>query len=182
MVTTTYDLRRRIFAELSRRKAGKQLRAMTNRALTIAAHCCTMLHMTKTVSPPTRPPRVSVPISAEALAAFERLGKAGNMSTGRAIAEWLDDTVEAAEFMALKMEQARAAPKVVMREMHAYALGLADETGELMKKMRKKGVADRATASARCGDVAATTTIPPSCNTGGKLPAKASRAKGSKTA
>jgi hypothetical protein len=36
------------------------------------------------------------------------MAKAGNMSTGGAIAEWLSETVEAAEFMAVKMEQAIA--------------------------------------------------------------------------
>ena len=102
-----------------------------------------MQRMNKIISPPTKPARVSVPVSAEVLAAFQRLAKAGNMSTGRAMAEWLGDTVEAAEFMASKMEQARAAPKVVMREMHAYALGLADETGELMRQLAAKGEASR---------------------------------------
>lgn len=107
------------------------------------------------------------------------------MSTGKAMGEWLADTVEAAEFMASKMEQARAAPKVVMREMHAYALGLADETGDLMRKMAAKGVADRASAKAATpGDGLPRTSGgafaefseslpkrvgPPSCNTGGKV-------------
>jgi hypothetical protein len=89
-----------------------------------------MQHMDKPITPPAKPPRVSVPVTDEVLQVFQRLAKAGNMSTGRAIAEWLSDTVEAAEFMAATMERARAAPKVVMREMHAYALGLADETGD----------------------------------------------------
>ena len=98
-----------------------------------------MRSMDKNITPPKKPPRVSVPMSAEVLEVFQRLAKAGNMSTGRAIAEWLSDTVEAAQYMASKMEQARAAPKLVMREMHAYALGLADETGELMRILAEKG-------------------------------------------
>ena len=135
-----------------------------------AACCCIMLHMTKALSPPTKPPRVSVPLDAETLAVFQRLGKAGNMSTGGAIAEWLQETVEAAEFMASKMEQARAAPKVVMREMHAYALAMADETGQLMRDLAAKGAADRAERRATAPARPAAGTIPPSCNTGGKLP------------
>jgi predicted translin family RNA/ssDNA-binding protein len=103
--------------------------------------------MDKELSPPTKPPRISVPVSDEVLQVFQRLAKAGNMSTGRAIAEWLSDTVEAAEYMAATMERARAAPKVVMREMHAYAQGLADETGELMRTLAEKGKAERAKAS-----------------------------------
>ena len=127
-----------------------------------------MLHMDKILSPPTKPPRVSVPVTAEVLAAFERLAKAGNMSTGGAIAQWLTDTVEAAEFMASKMEQARAAPAVVMREMHAYALGLADETGQLMRDIAAKGAANRAASGKRSAPPPVDAPSPPSSNTGGK--------------
>lgn len=77
------------------------------------------------------------------------------------------------------MERARAAPKVVMREMHAYALGLADETGAMMERMKAKGAADRASVTAKAGaeDRAAAPPplIPPPCNTGGKLPKKATK-------
>lgn len=127
-----------------------------------------MLHMTKTLSSPARPSRVSVPISPEALDAFERLAKAGNMSTGKAIATWLDDTIDAVEYTANTMERARAAPKQVMAEIHAYALGLADETGDLLAKIRAKGKGDAKGAGA-C-DSARSGAVPPSCNTGGKVP------------
>jgi hypothetical protein len=131
-----------------------------------------MLHMDKTLSPPTKPPRVSVPVSEEVLQVFQRLAAASGMSTGKAMAEWLADTLEAAEFMAQTLERARAAPKVVVREMHAYALGLADETGELMRQMAKKAEADRAGGRASGAPHASTggQPVPPSCNTGGKLP------------
>jgi hypothetical protein len=129
-----------------------------------------MLHMTKTLSPPPKLPRVSVPLDAETLAVFQRLGKAANQGTGSAIAEWLRDTIEAAEFMASKMEQARAAPKVVVREMHAYALAMADETGQLMRDLAEKGKEDRAAASKRSAARPVPSPIPPSCNTGGKVP------------
>ena len=156
--------------------AGR-FRKLSNRAdcapdkqvLCFAAKCCKVLHMDKELSPPTKPPRVSVPVTEEVLLVFQRLAKAGNMSTGRAIAEWLGDTVEAAEYMASTMERARAAPKMVMREMHAYALGLADETGDMLRKISKKVESDRASGRAGVSDAGADG-IPPSCNTGGKLP------------
>lgn len=137
-----------------------------------------MLRMDKKLSPPQKPPRVSVPLSAEVLEVFQRLAKAGNMSTGRAIAEWLSDTVEAAEYMATTMERARAAPKLVMKEIHAYALGLADETGDLMRHLADKGKAERAKASdtqarrrsAGVRGAGLSESAPPSCNTGGKVP------------
>lgn len=96
-----------------------------------------MLHMDKHLTPPPKPPRVSVPVTAHTLEVFKRLAKAGNLSTGSAIAEWLDDTVEAAELMAATMERARAAPKVVTAELHAMMLGMADQTKELADKYRK---------------------------------------------
>lgn len=127
-----------------------------------------MLRMTKTISPP-KPSRVSVPVSAEVLDAFQRLAKAGNMSTGKAMAEWLSDTLDAAEFTAKKMEQARAAPRMVARELHAYALGLADETGDLIKTIAEKGRKQREPGSDSASGAPGREAAPPSCNTGGKL-------------
>jgi hypothetical protein len=130
-----------------------------------------MLHMTKTIPPPAKTPRISVPVSQEAREAFERLAKAGNMSTGAAIASWLDDTVEGVEYLASTLERARKAPKAVMREMHSYAQGLADETGDMLKKISEKGKSDRAASKAQPLQPGASS-IPPSCNTGGKLATK----------
>lgn len=130
-----------------------------------------MLLMTKTIPPPSKPPRVSVPVSGETLEVFKRLAKASNQSTGTAIAEWLSDTVEAAELMAATMERARAAPKVVTAELHAMMLGMADQTKELQDKFRKyKGSVEDGPGSAmRSSATGPSAKIPPSCNTGGKL-------------
>jgi hypothetical protein len=144
-----------------------------------------MLHMNKTLSPPTKPPRVSVPVSAEVLAIFERLAKAGNMSTGRAMAEWLADTVEAAELMASTMERARAAPKIVTAELHAMMLGMSEQTKELADKYSKMGKRSGAAGTSRSegrdelGRFAGVV-IPPSCNTGGKVPEQGKSQKGVK--
>ena len=94
-------------------------------------------------TPYTETVRVTVPVRPEVLEAFKRLAAAGNMSTGKAMGEWLADTIEGVEYMALKMEEARSAPSKVMREMHAYALGLADETGELMEKIKEDSRQER---------------------------------------
>lgn len=146
-----------------------------------------MQHMTKTLSPPSKPPRVSVPVSAEVLTTFERLAKAGNMSTGRAMAEWLADTLEGAELMASTMERARAAPKLVTAELHAMALGLSENTKELMDRFSKMGKAARTGTPGQAGAGtsgtvgAALAAIPPSCNTGGKVPKQVKSAKALKT-
>jgi hypothetical protein len=109
------------------------------------------------------------------MAVFQRLAKAANMSTGKAMAEWLKDTVEAAELMASTMERARAAPKIVTAELHAMMLGLTDQTKELMDKFGKLGKAARVGAPGQAGagtsdtPRAAKPAIPPPCNTGGKV-------------
>lgn len=148
-----------------------------------------MLHMNKTLSPP-KPSRVSVPVDAEVLATFERLAKAGNLSTGRCMAEWLRDTVEAAELMASTMERARAAPKLVTAELHAMMLGMADQSKDLADQFSKfKGpiaeAVPRAPAGGRAtgavlGKVLGGLVNPPSCNTGGKVPQRVTTKRGGK--
>ena len=94
--------------------------------------------------PTTEPVRLTITVTPEVHAAFRRLADASGMSMGKAMGEWLGDTLEAVEFMAEKMEQARAAPRLVMQEMHAYALGLADKTKQVLEQVKKRGRADRA--------------------------------------
>jgi hypothetical protein len=106
--------------------------------------------------------RLTISVSPEVHSAFHRLAKARSMSISKAMGEWLGDTLDAAEYMAQTLEKARAAPKLVAQELHAYALGLGDETGELLKRLRSEG---------RLPAVAAQrprTEVPPSGNTGGK--------------
>ena len=81
--------------------------------------------------------RVTVPVTPEVQAAFQRLAAASGMSTGKAMGEWLADTMEGALTMAEMLEKARRAPKQAVSEIHAYALGLADMTSELMQTLRK---------------------------------------------
>lgn len=110
--------------------------------------------------------RLTITVSPEVHETFSRLAKAGGMSISRCMGEWLADTLDAATFMAEKMEQARAAPRLVAREMHAYALGLADETQQVLQKVR--GGAGGAHGK-RSATATAAPPSPPSCNTGGKV-------------
>jgi hypothetical protein len=137
--------------------------------------CITLMHndvMNNTLSPPPSSVRVTVPVAPEVLEVFQRLAKAGSMSTGRAMGDWLGDTVEAAELMASTMERARAAPKLVTAELHAMALGMTDQTKELMDKFAKMGKKARSGVGGLptrpTGPLVSL--IPPSCNTGGKVP------------
>lgn len=118
--------------------------------------------------------RLTISVSPETHATFQRLAAAGSMSISRAMGDWLADTSDAVEFMAEKMEQARAAPKLVMRELHGYALGLADETGALLDRVRGA----RAAPGTRSGPAAARVP-PPGSNTGGKgSPGKGGKSRG----
>lgn len=134
-----------------------------------------------TSTPTPKNVRLTITVTPEVHAAFQRLATAGSMSISRAMGGWLGDTVEAAEFMASKMEQARAAPGLVMREMHAYALGLADETSNMIETARTKGREARTAgpASGGTGGRVARPHTPPSSNTGGKGQGQ-SRVKGVK--
>ena len=129
---------------------------------------CILVHNALMQSPPTletKDVRLTIPVSAEVHEAFTRIAKATKMPVGRAMGEWLGDTIEAAQLMAEKLEQARAAPRLVMQEMHAYALGLADETGALLDKVRKEGQKAREGRARADRPATAAPTTPPS-NTG----------------
>ena len=108
--------------------------------------------------PEQKPMRVTVPVTPEVQAAFQRLAAASGMSTGRAMGDWLADTLDGVLAMADLLEQARRSPKRAVREMHAYALGLADMTSDLMDNLRRRsggGKTGAATGTAGGGTVAA---------------------------
>ena len=135
------------------------------------------MHHMNTTSPTQEKPksiRLTIPVSAEAHAAFTRIAKATGMPVGRAMAEWMDDTLDAANYLAETLEKAREAPRLVAQQLHAYALGMADEAGALVKQIREES---RAKVS-RAERGAPASGIPPSCNTGGKVPQRKGKGSG----
>jgi len=121
---------------------------------------------TKHTPPPPKEVRLTIPVSEHVHQTFTRIARAGNVPIGRSMGEWLADTVEAAEFMAQKMEEARTAPAMVARELHSYALGLSDMTQTLIsqaKKVEKGGMPQAPTLS-----TFAKKPTTPSSNTGGE--------------
>lgn len=145
-----------------------------------------MLHM----NTPPETIRVTVPVRPEVLEAFKRMAEVGNMSTGKAMGEWLFDTMDGVIAMVELMEKARRAPKEAVMELHSYALGLTDMTSEMIehvrslkaaqKGMREAGAGAKresapAPASRSPGAAPAASkkrVTPPLGNTGGKLPSK----------
>jgi hypothetical protein len=135
--------------------------------------------MASTPSPSPDRIRLTISVSPETHATFQRLAGASNMSIGRAMGDWLADTMDAAEHAAELMEKARAAPKEVMRQVHAYALGLADETGALLEQVRARSATQAPTASGARSAPAAP--VPPRpVIRGGKSPGKTLSPRGGK--
>lgn len=129
------------------------------------------MHRMNTPHPETpKTIRLTIPVTPEVHAAFQRIGKATSTPTGRAMGEWLGDTLDAAVYLAEMLEKARAAPKLVAQELHSYALGLSDETGTLLKRMREGGLGGAVAHAQRGHKRSPDTLTPPSSNTGGKVP------------
>ena len=134
-------------------------------------------HPQTTLFQDQKPVRVTVPVRPEVLAAFQRLAAAQGVSTGKAMGEWLADTLDGVEAMAGLLEKAREAPKVAVRELHSYALGLTDLTSELIEQVKSRGAAGRSSEAKPHGRTADPRPLtPPVGNTGGKVPKKPKKA------
>lgn len=143
-----------------------------------------------------KPVRVTVPVRPDVLAAFQRLAAAQGVSTGKAMGEWLSDTMDGVDALIELLGRARRAPKVAAREIHSYAVGLTDLTAELLEEMKQRsrervpgreGGRARAAGSAAEGRGEGTAArkaaarkseplTPPVGNTGGKVPKKPKKA------
>jgi hypothetical protein len=80
--------------------------------------------------------RTTISLDPEIHKIFISMAEAGGMSVSRCMGEWLADTAEGAQFVTIKMQEARKAPMAVMREMQSMALGLQDSVGETMANLR----------------------------------------------
>lgn len=121
--------------------------------------------------------RVSVPVSPEVKAAFERLATAQGSSVASAMSEWLEDTVDAANSMADLLEKARQQPRLVAQQLHGYALGLGDLTVGLLESIRASS-AGVAAGPAVPNFMEKRGVTPPVGNTGGKLPPQPKNKRG----
>lgn len=113
--------------------------------------------------------RLTITVTAEVRDVFARMAEAGGMSLGKCMGEWLCDTIDGAQFVAQKMEDARKAPRVVMREMQALSRGLVEELDLYASEMRNGSAG---TDAKRQPESSRAASIPPSSNTGGKPPRK----------
>jgi hypothetical protein len=124
-------------------------------------------------TPHTPKIRVTVPISPEVLALFQRLSVTSGQSVGRAMGEWLEETKEGLEPMIAILEQHKKSPKKAIQSLQLYAGTLSDLTGDLFDRVQNlDGNAERVAALAadapRFREGLKTVLTPPSSNTGGK--------------
>lgn len=111
--------------------------------------------------------RLTITVTPEVHEVFSRMSESTGLSLGRTMGDWLGDTIEGAQFVAHKVDQARKAPKLLMREMQAFTRGLVTEVDDLAVKMRAGSSLPDAQ---RPAERAAAAPSPPSSNTGGKVP------------
>lgn len=119
--------------------------------------------------------RVTVPVSPEVLARFQRLSKVAGQSVGRAMGEWLEETQSGLDPMIEILETHKKAPLKAIQTLQNYSATLSDLTGDLFAKVANlDGSAEQlaavAAAAKRDGHFGAKGGLtPPSSNTGGKV-------------
>lgn len=111
--------------------------------------------------------RLTISVTPEVHEVFSRMSQAGGMSLGKCMGEWLTDTIDGAQFVAQKLVEAKAQPRLVMQEMQAMLQGARVEVDAVVAGMRKGGAAVDTRPAGGVG-----LALPPSSNTGGKLPGK----------
>lgn len=117
--------------------------------------------------------RTTISLDPEVHAIFVAMAEAAGTSVSRCMGDWLADTAEGAQFVAGKMQEARRAPKTVMREMQAMARGLVAEVDQTVSEVRRKSLAGRdhpAQGVDEAGQAAGGGRRPPSSLTGVNTP------------
>ncbi len=121
--------------------------------------------------------RTTISLDPDVYEIFKRMAEAGGMSVSRCMGEWLSDTSEGAQLVALKMQEARQSPMTVMREFQALALGFQDQVNQTMDDIRQRGRSAKAESAASASPAARSgRSAPPSSNTGVKSPPSRKRA------
>jgi hypothetical protein len=127
--------------------------------------------------------RVTVPVPPHVLEAFRELAAVQGVSVGKAMGEWLTDTLDGVNAMVQLLAKAKRAPHLAVRELSGYAMGLSELTSELLDELRRDALARKAAGGsgggpAKRGSAGAAAALPvqakrptpPVGNTGGKVP------------
>ena len=141
---------------------------------------------------PSRPHRISVPVTPEVLAKFERFSKVSGLSVSKSIGDWLRDTVQGLDAMVDILETHKSRPAQAMDMLGRYAAALQDMTDSTITKMKQpqphregdplagKSLDAAKAAMFKAAKVKISIT-PPSSNTGGYRNISTTSPKGSKS-
>jgi hypothetical protein len=112
--------------------------------------------------------RTTISIDPDVHAIFVAMAATTGQSVSRTMGDWLADTAEGAQFVRLKMEEARRAPMAVMREMQAMSNGLQESVMVDLERLRQQSKSPPAAAGAARARPAAAggRSAAPSSNTG----------------
>lgn len=113
--------------------------------------------------------RTTVSIDPAVLEVFRGMADASGLSVSRCLGDWLADTVDGAQLVAKKMQEARRAPVTVMREVQAMLHGASEEAGVVLAGLRARKSGPDGPQARRPAKSA------PSSNTGLKSPQKGKR-------
>lgn len=139
-------------------------------SLRSGAEWCRMVHHLYPLPNMSERIRLTISVAPDVHAVFSTLAQASGVSLGKCMGDWLADTAEGAQFVSMKMEEARKAPKTVMREFQAMARGLVEEVDSQVDAIRRKSLSDSRAARAEPRRAEGGQASPPSSNTGGKVP------------
>ena len=122
--------------------------------------------------------RVSIPISPQVLAKFQRFADASGLSVSKSIGDWLRDTASGLDAMTDILEVHRRSPSKAMEKLSTYASALQDMTQGAMDGMRTQpsplgegappAGKSLVVAKAAITKASQISLLPPSSNTGGK--------------
>lgn len=124
-----------------------------------------MIHYLPTPAMTAERIRTTISLTPEALAVFKRMSEAGNVSVSRCMGDWLIDTLDAAEMITAKMEDAKVAPMRVLKEMRALVAGMGDAVMDSEREVRQRRAEGR-NGTGRGADAPP----PPPSNTGVLVP------------
>ena len=129
----------------------------------------------------TKPPsperiRLTISVTPEVHAAFQRMAAVSGMSIGRAMGDWMSDTLDGVQMVTTQLERARQAPRQVAAEMRQQLLGSVDLMDEVLHTMRSGKAPAAAAGGMPAGARPAAAAEPPRpVIRGGKSPGKTRR-------
>lgn len=94
--------------------------------------------------------RLTISVTPEVHEVFGQIAAMAGVSLSRSMGDWLADTLEGAQFVALKMMEAKQAPSDVLRELHGLGNELEAERARDVATMLGQE-APRPTRSPRSG-------------------------------